>query len=50
MERLTYGEFITNKIADIPYGQAFQTDVIAEAMAEEYAIPSHKAKHLPMPH
>ncbi len=36
MERLTYGEFITNKIADIPYGQAFQTDVIAEAMAEEY--------------
>lgn len=44
MERLTYGEFITNKVADIPYGQPFQTDVIAEAMAEEYAIPVHKAK------
>jgi predicted transcriptional regulator of viral defense system len=46
MERLTYGEFITNKIADIPYGQAFQPDVIAEAMAEEYALPAHKAKPL----
>ncbi len=44
MERFTYGEFITNKIADIPYGQAFQTDIIAESMAEEYAIPAHKAK------
>ncbi|NJD02246.1 MAG: hypothetical protein FIA99_06535 [Ruminiclostridium sp.] len=44
MERFTYGEFITNKIADIPYGQSFQTDIIAEAMAEEYAIPVHKAK------
>lgn len=44
MERLTYGEFIMNKIADISYGQAFQTDIIAEAMAEEYAIPVHKAK------
>lgn len=44
MERFTYGEFITNKIADIPYGQPFQTDIIAEAMAEEYAIPAHKAK------
>jgi len=44
MERLTYGEFITNKIADIPYGQAFQTDVIAEAMAQEYKVPVHKAK------
>lgn len=44
MERLTYGEFITNKVADIPYGQAFRTDIIAEAMAEEYAIPVHKAK------
>lgn len=44
MERLTYGEFITSKIADIPYGQPFQTDIIAEAMAEEYAIPVHKAK------
>lgn len=44
MERLRYGEFIMNKIADIPYGQPFQTDVIAEAMAEEYAIPVHKAK------
>jgi len=44
MEHLTYGEFITNKIADIPYGQAFQADIIAEAMAEEYAIPAHKAK------
>lgn len=44
MERLTYGEFVTNKIADIPYGQPFQTDIIAEAMSEEYAIPVHKAK------
>lgn len=44
MERLTYGEFITNKIADIPYGQPFQTDIIAEAMAEEYAISVHMAK------
>lgn len=44
MERLTYGDFITNKIAEIPYGQAFQTDVIAKAMADEYAIPAHKAK------
>ncbi len=44
MERCTYGEFITNKIADIPYSQAFQTDVIAEAMAEEYKVPIHKAK------
>jgi len=44
MERLGYGEFIINKIADIPYGQPFQTDIIAEAMAEEYAIPVHKAK------
>lgn len=44
MERLTYGEFITKKLVDIPYGQPFQTDIIAEAMAEEYAIPVHKAK------
>lgn len=44
MERLGYGEFIMNKIADIPYGQPFQTDVIAEAMAEEYTIPVYKAK------
>lgn len=44
MERLTYGEFITNKIADIPYGQIFQTDVIAEAMAEEYKVNIDKAK------
>ena len=44
MERITYGEFIKNKIADIPYGQAFQTDLIAEAMAEEYKVPVHKAK------
>lgn len=44
MERFTYGEFITNKIADIPYGQAFQTDVISEAMAEEYKVPVQKAK------
>ena len=44
MQQLTYGEFITSKIADIPYGQAFQTDVIAEAMAEEYKVPIHKAK------
>lgn len=44
MERFTYSEFITNKTADIPYGQLFQTDIIAEAMAEEYAIPVHKAK------
>ena len=44
MERLTYGEFITNKIADIPYGQAFQTGVIAEAMAEEYNVPINKAR------
>ncbi|HWQ77153.1 MAG TPA: DUF6088 family protein [Syntrophomonas sp.] len=44
MEHRTYGEFITKKIADIPYGQAFQTDVIAEAMAEEYKVPVHKAK------
>ncbi|MEA4847361.1 MAG: DUF6088 family protein [Clostridiaceae bacterium] len=44
MEHRTYVEFITNKIADIPYGQAFQTDVIAEAMAEEYKVSVHKAK------
>lgn len=44
MERFTYGDFITNKIAGIPYGQAFRTDIIAEAMAEEYAIPVRKAK------
>jgi hypothetical protein len=44
MERLTYSEFITNKIADIPYGQAFQTDIIAEAMAVEYKVPVQKAK------
>ncbi len=44
MERLGYGNFIMNIIADIPYGQSFQTDVIAEAMAEEYTIPIHKAK------
>lgn len=44
MERFTYGEFIMNKIANIPYGQPFQTDIIAEAIAEEYAIPVHKAK------
>ncbi|MFZ3131343.1 MAG: DUF6088 family protein [Desulfosporosinus sp.] len=44
MKRLTYGEFITKKIADIPYGQAFQTDIIAEAMAEEYKVPIQKAK------
>ncbi|NLI93521.1 MAG: hypothetical protein GX434_15445 [Peptococcaceae bacterium] len=44
MERLGYGEFIMNKIADIPYGKPFQTNIIAEAIAEEYAIPVHKAK------
>lgn len=44
MEHRTYGEFITKKIADIPYGQAFQTDVIAEAMAEEYEVPANKAR------
>jgi hypothetical protein len=44
MEHRTYGEFITKKIADIPYGQAFQTDVIAEAMAEEYKVPVNKAR------
>lgn len=44
MERLGYGEFIMNKIAYIPYGQPFETDMIAEAMAEKYAIPVHKAK------
>lgn len=44
MERLGYGEFIMNKISGIPYGQPFQTDIIAEAMAAEYAIPVHKAK------
>lgn len=44
MERLTYGEFIKKKLADIPYGQPFQPDIIAEAMAREYAIPAHKAK------
>lgn len=44
MENLTYGEFITNKIADIPYGQAFRTDVIAKAMAEEYKFSIQKAK------
>lgn len=46
MERLTYGKFITNKIADIPYGQAFRTDILAEAMAEEYKFPIQKAKPL----
>ncbi|MEL7565474.1 MAG: hypothetical protein AAGU27_11380 [Dehalobacterium sp.] len=46
MERIGYGEFIMNKIADIPYGQPFQTDIIAEAMAEEYAISVHKAKSI----
>jgi len=44
VERYTYSEFITNKIAVIPYGQPFQTDIIAEAMAEEYKVPLHKAK------
>lgn len=44
MGHLEYGEFIMNKIADIPYGQPVQNDIIAEAMAEEYAIPLHKAK------
>jgi len=43
MKRLGYGEFIMNKIADIPYGKPFQTDIIAKAMAEEYAIPVQKA-------
>jgi len=33
-----------NKIVDIPYGKPLQTDIIAEAMAEEYAISVHKAK------
>jgi len=47
MEHLTYGEFITSKIADIPYGQAFQTDVIAEAMTEEYKSLSIKLNRLP---
>ncbi len=46
MGHLGYGEFIMNKIADIPYGQPFRTDVIAEAMAEEYAIPVHKVKSI----
>lgn len=44
MERLTYGKFITNELADIPYGELFHPDIIAEAMAREYAIPVHKAK------
>lgn len=44
MKHPTYGEFITNKIADIPFGQTFQPDIIAEALAREYAIPVHKAK------
>jgi len=44
MARFLYGEFITNKIADIPYGQVFQTDDIAEAVAEEHKVHIHKAK------
>ncbi|MDR1134874.1 MAG: DUF6088 family protein [Clostridiales Family XIII bacterium] len=44
MERLAYSEFITEKIADIPYGQTFQTNIIAEAVADEYVISVHKAK------
>lgn len=44
MERLTYNQFITNKIAAIPFGKPFHTDVIAAAVAAEYAIPILKAK------
>jgi hypothetical protein len=44
MEHITYSDFIRNKIAEIPYGQPFQTEVIAEAMAEEYKVPIHKVK------
>lgn len=44
MQCLTYGEFVIKKLADIPYGQPFQPDTIAEALAREYAIPVHKAK------
>ncbi len=44
MARFTYGKFIRNKIDNIPYGQAFQTEVIAKEMAEEYNIPVQKAK------
>jgi predicted transcriptional regulator of viral defense system len=44
MDRLTYREIITNIVMGMPYGQAFRTDIIAETMAEEYAIPLQKAK------
>lgn len=44
MKRFTYSEYITDKITDIPYGQPFQSDIIAGEMAEEYGIPIHKAK------
>lgn len=44
MKHLGYCEFIMNKIADIPYGQPFQTDIIAESMAEKYTIPIQKTK------
>lgn len=46
MNNIGYGDFITNKITEIPYGQPFQTDMIVEEVAMEYAIPVQKAKPL----
>lgn len=44
MNRYTYGEFIMNKIVDIPFGQIFYSDAIAEEMAAEYNMSVQKAK------
>jgi hypothetical protein len=44
MRQLGYGDFVAKIITDIPYEQPFQTEKIAKAMADRYAIPVQKAK------
>lgn len=44
MRQLGYGDFVAMIITDIPYEQPIQTETIAKAMADRYAIPVQKAK------
>lgn len=46
MEHLKYSEFIMKRIMDISYGQPFQTETIAEAMADGFGIPIYQAKSI----
>lgn len=46
VERTGYGDFIAKRVAAIPHEQLFPTQVIAETMAEAYAIPIRQAKKI----